>query len=177
MHTRTHTHTCMHVHIHSLYSYCMHTIKIAYHVAFMKLNDDNHQSGAQIVSSVFNMLLWSLLVLFPFVQVLYACAVCTLYVWSPCLYNITVYIHFFSLDNAVLLCCIYSSLCHHQAARVSSYCSKLLKTAPTIRARSLLYQESTTAELDSFIMYASAIKMRVSIRDILAAVSVRHCAK
>ena len=45
---------------------------------------------------------------------------------------------------------------------MTSHCSKLIKSAATIRARSMLYQELSTAELDSFIIYTSSIKMRVS---------------
>ena len=120
-------------------------------IALMKLNDDTQQSGAQVVMSVFNTLLWSLLVLFPFVQVHRCMCVCA----CTCVNLYTIL--------CVYSCYSYIIMCRHQAARVTSHCSKLLKSAPTIRARSLLYQESTTAELDSFIVYTSAIKMRVSI--------------
>jgi len=53
----------------------------------MKLNDDNQQSGAQVVMSVFNTLLWSLLVLFPFVQVrmcVHACVHVSIHVCVLC---------------------------------------------------------------------------------------------
>ena len=45
---------------------------------------------------------------------------------------------------------------------MTAHCSKLIKSAATIRARSMLYQELSTSELDSFIIYTSSIKMRVS---------------
>ena len=54
-----------------------------------------------------------------------------------------------------------------QASRVTAHCSKLIRSSSTIRARSMLYQELSTAELDSFIIYTSSIKMRVSCFKIL----------
>ena len=35
----------------------------------MKLNDRSHQTGAQTVASIVNTLLWSVLMVFPFIQV------------------------------------------------------------------------------------------------------------
>jgi len=57
----------------------------------MKLNDDTQQSGAQVVMSVFNTLLWSLLVLFPFVQVHMNVHVC---VCEPLHYTVCIFMLF-----------------------------------------------------------------------------------
>lgn len=114
------------------------------------------------ITAGLNSILWVGLVCFPFVQVRLA---------NYYQYNATL--------NALLSPLLYplpfpSHLpTHIQAARVTDTCEKLKATGPEIRARPLQYINTPQIELDSYITFLRAVRLRVSVSDVVGSLMVK----